>query len=326
MKQISNNLISLVTLLNDGEFHDGTSIGAKLGITRAAVWKLIKKLEQYGVVLTSVKGKGYRLEKPLVLLAENEINANLHHRSVKLVLLEKTSSTNDYLRQYTPGNKQIIACLAEMQDAARGRFSRKWHAPFAENIYLSMLCPFEKDISELSGLSLVVSLAICNAIETILDLGDVSLLVKWPNDILVLGAKLAGSLIEIQAESNGYCQVILGVGLNVNMLQAKKRDIATKWTSLQQIIGDYVDRNVLVSAIIDKIIDYLEKFSAVGLGGFLAEWRGRDCLLDKNIIINSRGSEVAGKYVGINESGHLKLKQNQKIVSYSSGDATINKE
>jgi BirA family transcriptional regulator, biotin operon repressor / biotin---[acetyl-CoA-carboxylase] ligase len=324
MKTLNTNLIKLTELLSDGKYHDGTSIGNHLNITRAAVWKVIHKLKQYDIALSSVKGKGYQLESPLLLMDPLKIKKQLRHRSIELDVLEKTPSTNDYLKQLIKDNKKIRVCLAETQTQGKGRLDRGWHSPFGENVYFSMLCPFEKDLSELSGLSLVVSLAICHAIESCFDIKDHSLKVKWPNDILLNQKKLAGILIEVQAESNGYCQVIIGTGINVNMTHVPKKTITQPWTSLLNTTEEYQNRNVLSAAIIDCLIDYFERFSTKGLSAFMDEWRQRDNLINKPISILIRSKKQHGTCVGINDQGHLLLKtKDEEIISFSSGDATL---
>ena len=118
MKALNHNLIALVDLLGDGDYHDGTSIGMRLDITRAAVWKLVKKLESYAVPISSAKGKGYRLEAPLILLDVKKIKSQLHDKLIQLEVAEKIESTNDYLKQQHKLNA-ILACLAEMQTAGK---------------------------------------------------------------------------------------------------------------------------------------------------------------------------------------------------------------
>jgi BirA family biotin operon repressor/biotin-[acetyl-CoA-carboxylase] ligase len=252
------------------------------------------------------------------------LKSQLRHRSVKLEVLEKIPSTNDYLKLFSKNNKEIHACFAEAQTTGKGRLHRQWHSPFAENIYLSVLCPFEKDISELSGLSLVVALAICHALESVIDFKEKPLGVKWPNDILIDGKKLAGTLIEIEAESNGFCQVIIGIGINVNMQKALKKDINQKWASLSQVTKQYIDRNPLGSEIIDTLIDYLERFSSNGLASFQQEWKKRDCLSKKMISVIFRNKKQQGICLGINNQGHLKIKaKTGDTLTLSSGDTTL---
>ena len=319
---LNTNLMKVCELLSDNQYHDGTTIGNELGITRAAVWKVIKKLQQYEVNLKSIKGKGYLLEAPLILLNETTLQNNLK-RTVQLEVLEKINSTNDYLKQYAAENKAIRACLAEMQTQGKGRLNRQWHSPFGKNINFSLLYPFQKDISELSGLSLVVGLAICRAIEDTLSLKCV-LSVKWPNDILVDGQKISGTLIEIQGESNGSCQVIIGIGINVNLETANSEQINQPWTSLLGLTGHHIDRNHISSALIDILIDYIERFSQQGLDAFIDEWQERDSLLGNPVKVASGRQNYSGIGFGINQQGHFLLKMPDNTVkAFASGDTSI---
>lgn len=319
---LNTNLIKVCELLSDNQYHDGTSIGNELGITRAAVWKVIKKLQQYDVDLKSIKGKGYLLETPLILLNEKNLQNDIN-QTVQLEVLEKINSTNDYLKHFTSQNKTIRVCLAEMQTQGKGRLNRQWHSPFGKNINFSLLYPFQKDISELSGLSLVVGLAICRAIENILHLKSL-LSVKWPNDISVNGQKISGTLIEIQAESNGSCQAIIGVGINVNLEQATSEQINQPWTSLSQLTGHYIDRNLLSSALIQNLIEYIERFSQLGLNVFIDEWQERDALFGNLVEVASARKKYKGMGYGINQQGHFLLKMPDNAVkAFASGDASI---
>lgn len=334
-KSLNQTVIKTAELLSDCEYHDGISIGDNLNITRAAVWKIIKKLQQYGIPVTSVKGKGYRLKSPLVLLDYNKIKLHLRHHLDKCDIFEKTDSTNEDLKEFSNQNKKIRVCLAETQLQGKGRFNREWYSPFGKNIYFSMLYPFAKDISELSGLSLVVGLAVCSAIESVIG-SDISMenrfsglaqmKVKWPNDIYADQSKLAGILIETEAEANGFCQVIMGIGINVNMPDAPKKSISKSWTSLLKITQQYQDRNILCAALINFLIDYLKLFSSEGLLAFLDEWKKRDYLFNKAITIVSGEKKLRGICVGINKQGFLQLKTSDgSIKTSASGDTILQK-
>jgi BirA family biotin operon repressor/biotin-[acetyl-CoA-carboxylase] ligase len=322
---ISDNLLKLTELLNDGEYHDGTSIGEALQMTRAGVWKLIKKLEQYDVPLTSVKGKGYRLDAPLILLDPKKITRLLANETVYLEVFEKVESTQ-HLKRYLPEKKDISVCIAEMQSQGRGRLNRQWHSPFGKNIYLSLLYPFQKDISELSGLSLVISLALCHTIETVMGSKE-KIEIKWPNDMVVAAQKIAGILIEIQAESHGFCQAIIGMGVNVNMQKMNDGNITQAWSSLQKLYGNYLDRNVICAELIRQLLLYLERFSSFGLAAFIEEWRQRDVLYQQPVTLISGNQEYSGIGHGIDAQGHLLLKMvDGSIQSFSSGDTTLKKD
>lgn len=324
---MSNDTLFKVTqLLADGEYHNGTFIGKVLNITRAAIWKVIKKLQQYGVPLSCVKGKGYKLEAPLILLEAQKIASLLDEDLIDIEVLEKVDSTNQYLKTKLNDSKRIKACIAEMQTQGRGRLNRQWHSPFGKNIYLSLLYPFQKDISELAGLSLVVSLALCRAIDIIIDQKE-KMWIKWPNDLIVATQKVAGILIEIQGESNGFCQVIIGIGINVNMVDVSREVISQSWSSLQKLTGQYYDRNLLCAELMRQLLIYLERFSTFGLNDFSSEWQQRDALFGQALEVISGNQHYSGIGNGIDAQGHLLLKlADGSIKGFSSGDTTLRKK
>jgi len=326
-KKLNNNLAKLVTILNDSNFHDGNDIGKTLGITRSAIWKIIKKLNNYGVVIHSNKNKGYALPEPLILLDAEKIQSKLDSAIKSLVTLavfETLESTNDYLKKL-PQKKHLAICLAEQQTRGKGRFSRDWHSPFAKNIYFSCHYQFRKDISELAGLSLVVGLAIINTL-VVQGLTD-QLFIKWPNDILWDEKKLAGTLIEVSAETHGLCEVIIGIGLNINMVAAEANDITQPWSSIRQILNKQMDRNNIVAALINNLVDYIMRFETHGLAHFMQEWQSYDYLLEKPVRLLKGTEPITGKGLGINPQGHLLLQLTTgSIQTFSAGEVSIMKD
>ncbi|TAK77921.1 MAG: biotin--[acetyl-CoA-carboxylase] ligase [Gammaproteobacteria bacterium] len=322
IKKANANLIKIVDILNDGDYHDGETIGKKLKMTRSAVWKAIKKLEGYQIAIDSVKGKGYALLQPLILLEASKIKHHLVNEKLDIAIFESIDSTNDYLKAFK-NSQAIKICLAEQQTRGKARLGREWYSPFGENIYFSCLYPFQKDVSELAGLSLVTSLAV---LKTFKEIGvKEKLFVKWPNDILCDNKKLSGSLIEIQAETHGVSSAIIGIGMNVNMIQDDAQ-ISQAWTSVQKILGCYVDRNEVCAKLINHLIAYWQQFDAQGFAPFIEEWMASDCLMQQAITLNNLDKKIKGKVVGINEQGHLLLKLTDGSVrAFSSGDTTIAK-
>ena len=320
-KKVSSSLASIVAMLNDGEYHDGTSIGAKLKMTRSAVWKAIKKLQNYGIKIDSIKVKGYALQEPLILLNKKQIKQHLQNQQVSIDIFETLPSTNEYLKNFCRDKKHRV-CLAEQQTKGKGRLNRTWHSPFGKNLYFSFLFPLEKDFSELSGLSLVVGLAVVKTLEHFYPSKELA--VKWPNDIICQQKKLAGSLIEVQAETNGICHTIIGIGINVNMLEDEEKNITQPWTSLRKLTGKNIDRNQLCALLIDNLAMYLEKFEEKGLTHFLEKWKSVDSLYDKNITLKCVNKKIQGQVKGVSEQGHLLLQlENGVIQAFSSGDASI---
>ena len=153
MKDTNEKLIEICNILNDLNFHDGTSIGEKLKVSRTAVWKWISKLQSYGIEVTKVKGKGYLLKEPLILLDSKKIRSLLKSKNFTIDIVESIDSTNNYLNNHDKSAIPHI-CIAEHQTSGRGRFSRSWYSPFGKNIYFSMQYSIKQDISQLGGLSL----------------------------------------------------------------------------------------------------------------------------------------------------------------------------
>ncbi|HEY0894151.1 MAG TPA: biotin--[acetyl-CoA-carboxylase] ligase, partial [Cellvibrio sp.] len=189
----ASSLRQILALLADGELHSGEELGLLLGVSRAAVWKHLQKLEGLGIRLLSIKGRGYCIDGGLDLLDLEKIEAQIHSSlPIKLNLFPQIDSTNAYLMRHT--NPALQVCLAESQSAGRGRRGRVWVSPFAQNIYCSIGWGFEGGVAALEGLSLAVGLVI---VRTLQCYGIAGLELKWPNDVLYHDHKLAGVLIEM---------------------------------------------------------------------------------------------------------------------------------
>lgn len=319
MKTLTPNLIKIARYLSDGQYHSGDALGAALGITRSAVWKAIKKLAQYGVPVDSIKGKGYALTEPLFLLDKHKINKLAHHPGLDIKVFASLASTNDYLQTHTEPKRKIKICLAETQTQGRGRLHRFWYSPFGKNIYFSCRYSFQKDLSELAGLSLVTGLAI---FKTMRDFGIHSeLFVQWPNHIVWRQKKLAGSLIDLTAEANGGCDAIIGIGINVNLLQA---NVNFAWTSMREAVGQCLDRNEICAVLIKHLLNYLAEFTQQGFTAFKKEWLAHDYLMKQYISLHSQQQDIQGRMIGINDQGHLLLQTtDQRIQTFATGDSKI---
>ena len=321
MKKQSLNLIRLVEILNDNTFHNGTQLGEQLNISRAAIWKIIKHLQEEGIEINSVKGKGYQLQHPLILINKENI-ADAIITDCDIHIFESIDSTNAYLKTHDSKKKYHI-CIAEKQTAGKGRFGRPWTSPFGKNIYCSIKYIIQKDVSEVSGLSLAIGLAVIQAIEkcTI----PTGLQIKWPNDVFFKGAKLAGISMDVRAESNAQTEIILGIGINTNMLDDGDH-IGRDWSSLQKIKGMYIDRNTVISHLLQIVIHTLETFQTMGLAAFIDRYHQYDYLKDKHITLTSGKFQYSGTALGINEHGHLKVHlDNGETKHFSSGDTTFSK-
>jgi BirA family transcriptional regulator, biotin operon repressor / biotin---[acetyl-CoA-carboxylase] ligase len=323
MKKTSQPFKDLVALLSDGQPHNGASIEKKLNITRPIFWKLLRKMKQHRLAVTFEQHKGHTMLEPLTLLDAQTIKQQLNFQSVFLEVFETINSTNDYLKKPSSAKKKKRVCLSETQTKGKGRFNRHWHSPFGQNIYFSLAYPVYENINKFLGLSLVVALAVCRAIEKTLSLPE-PLFIKWPNDIVYDGKKLAGMLIEAQPQAHNSHNLIIGIGVNVNMQQDSKNTIKQDWTSLRQITETYHDRNALSAELINQLTFCLKEFEKDGLKAFIAAWKERDYLVGKSVQLKLNQTLFQGKVTGITDQGHLilKLPDGKKKV-FSSGDTTL---
>lgn len=239
--------------------------------------------------------------------------------NIRVDVLQTISSTMDYFTADST-DKHIKACFAEVQTAGRGRFHRHWHAPFAQNINLSLWYPLAKDVSELAGLSIAVGLSVCQTLKKYVLRKPLKL--KWPNDLIYNNKKLGGILIEFQATNNGWCNANIGIGINVNLLTNKQ--ITSSWTSLRKVTGNYIDRNRLSAQLLDDLLDNINTFATIGMVPFSKLWKRYDYLCGKYVTVSHINGKISGTVRGISEQGHLLLQQrNGATITCSSGDATI---
>jgi BirA family biotin operon repressor/biotin-[acetyl-CoA-carboxylase] ligase len=320
MNIFTNRQIEILNHLSDGACHSGNELGSALGVSRTAVWKQVKQLTEMGVSIKSLPQQGYQLSFPFKLLDASWIEDYLTQQGVfeyNLQIFATIDSTNNYLRRLPPTEDVINVCCAEMQTQGRGRFGRQWESPFGKNLYCSSRWIFNCDITDLSGLSLLVSLAVYSTLQEFVPHEETK--IKWPNDVLWQDKKFCGTLIEINAESHGSAEVIIGVGINVN---SSHEDMP--WCSLYEIFGQYFDRNLLASRLLLKLHRYIKRFMAHGFSVFLAEWEKVDYLLGKEISVLHPSGTISGRALGVNDLGQLILKDASGKLHYLlSGETSL---
>lgn len=209
--------LKLIALLANGEFHSGEQLGESLGMSRAAINKHIQTLRDWGVDVFTVPGKGYSLPEPIQLLNAEQILGQLDGGSV--TVLPVIDSTNQYLLDRIGELKSGDACVAEYQQAGRGRRGRKWFSPFGANLYLSMFWRLEQGPAAAIGLSLVIGIVMA---EVLRKLGADKVRVKWPNDLYLQDRKLAGILVELTGKTGDAAQIVIGAGINMAMRRVEE--------------------------------------------------------------------------------------------------------
>jgi BirA family biotin operon repressor/biotin-[acetyl-CoA-carboxylase] ligase len=233
-----------------------------------------------------------------------------------LTVFDATDSTNAVLLRQEPGRRHAHAVLAESQTRGRGRRQRAWHSPPGGNIYLSLGWRFRAATASLSTLPLVTAVCACRALERagLRDHG-----IKWPNDILVGGSKLAGILVETQSAASRDLLAVIGIGLNVRMPAPPGGVLAAiierPWTDLASQLPperNGISRNELSALLLDELLAGLERYAAEGFGPFRQAWNQRDLLAGKRVGIEGNGPVPSGvthsgTVLGIDDSGGLSV-------------------
>jgi len=248
------------------------------------------------------------------LLNKTQIKSQLNLQNIHADIFDEINSTNEFLKNKQK-SAQIQVCIAEMQTEGRGRLQREWYSPFGENIYLSLRCTIDKKFSELGGLSIITGLSICEILKNI-----PNVMLKWPNDVYVDGKKIAGCLIELQNEVQASSDIIIGLGLNVNMDHA---DLDQVWASIKTITGKTADRNGLIIELINELIKNISIFEAQGLVPFLEFHQAHDYLLNKTVNLSIGNKKYQGVAKGLNAAGHLGLLIDNQLQYFSSGEASL---
>jgi BirA family biotin operon repressor/biotin-[acetyl-CoA-carboxylase] ligase len=315
----------LLRILSDGRFHSGTAIGRTLGVSRAAICKAIHALGDCGVDVYAVAGKGYRLPNAVELLnAEAVLNGMAAEARTLVSQLEfhlELPSTNAHLMQLASrGAPAGSACFAEYQSAGRGRRGRHWVSPFGGNLYLSLLWRFPSAAAVANGLSPALGVAVAEAIREATQIG-VGL--KWPNDVVWQGRKVAGVLLEMAGESTGPCYVVAGIGVNVAMDAAAAAAIDQPWTDLAAIAEAPIARNRLAATVLQHAVLALQRFERDGFAPFAARWRLHDAYAGKSALLHLPRESLRGTVSGIDERGALVFVHGGEARAYAAGELSL---
>lgn len=315
------SMLPLLRLLQDGSFHSGEALGAALGVSRSAIWKQLQSLEaELALPVHRVRGRGYRLESPLLLLDENVLAAGESSPMWPLRILPSVDSTNaEVLRRLAGGQVPPFIILAERQTSGRGRRGRNWVSPFGENLYYSLALQVDGGMRQLEGLSLVVGLALLRALRAA---GMTAAGLKWPNDVLVDGRKVAGILLELSGDPADVCHVVIGIGVNVNML-ADRGAIDQPWTSMRAELGGLVDRNEFVGELNRQLSLYLGMHQASGFSALRDEWQDNHLWQGRNVTLTTGACPVSGVVLGVDRSGALRLRVAGVEQSFSGGELSL---
>ena len=309
--------LTLISILADAEFHSGEQLGERLGMSRAAINKHIQTLRDWGVDVFTVPGKGYSLPEPIQLLDEEQIARQIEHGRVTVLPL--IDSTNQYLLDRLSELQSGDACVAEYQQAGRGRRGRKWFSPFGSNLYLSMYWRLEQGPAAAIGLSLVIGIVIAEVLQS---LGADKVRVKWPNDLYLQDRKLSGILVELTGKTGDAAQIVSGAGINLMMRRVESDVVNQGWISLQEA-GISIDRNTLAACLIKELRAGFKLFENEGLAPYLTRWEKLDNFINRPVKLIIGDKEIFGISRGIDAQGALLLEQDGVVKPWIGGEISL---
>lgn len=328
---MSDSALRLVRLLADGELHSGERLAASLGLTRAAVWKLVADLRERGIVVHSHERRGYQLETAVELLdlrglRQAAADAGQVLPAATEVIFE-IGSTNDYLHTAPappPGAPRLV--FAELQTAGRGRRGREWLAPFGSGLTFSIGWTFAEMPAELSALSLAMGVCVVQALR---ECGAADVQLKWPNDIVHQHAKLGGLLLQMRSEAGGPAYIVVGLGLNLHMPAAARAAIrgpqATPVTDLAAACGGHgPGRTHVAAAVAARMLAGLHEFAHGGYAPFASEWARFDSLRDAPVTVLRHEGAVEGIARGADREGALCIETpDGRVERLHAGDVSL---
>lgn len=305
-------------------FLSGEDIGRELSITRAAVWKGIKKLREEGYEIEAVTNRGYRLTNPETMYNKRELEQGLKTKTMgqTIYFYEETDTTNNRARELAlEGAPEGTLVVAEKQTAGRGRRGKVWESPLGTGIWMSLVLRPQIAPAEASVLTLLCGLATAEAIEAETGL---SAGIKWPNDILINGKKAVGILTEMDCEMSEVHFVIPGIGINVNTASFPP-EIAEIATSLYLECGKTVSRRRLVHKVLERLEEHYETFLRTGsFAAMLEDYRKLCITLGKEVHVLGREPFFA-EALDITPEGELLVRRadNGKEEVVFSGEVSI---
>jgi len=304
----------------------GAKIGRELRLTRAAVWKHVRRLRSEGYEIVGKPSRGYRLLSAPDRLTATEIRPHLTGEILgrELHWAETVDSTNTWARRLArAGAGEGTVVLAEGQTAGRGRLGRGWFSPPGVNVYMSVVLRPSVPPARAPQLTLVAGSAVAATIAA--TVGGLRPALKWPNDVLLSGRKVAGLLTEMDSEADRVAFVVLGIGVNLNAsADDLRRGVGATATSILAATGCSVARAAFVGRLLGELEGRYRRYLADGFEALREEWESYSCVTGREITVAGPDGERRGRAVGVDAEGALMLREpGGGVVRVLAGDVSV---
>ncbi len=283
----------------------GQELSERIGISRTAVWKHIRALEEEGYEIEAVNRLGYRLVSVPDTVAAQEVGSRLRTQRMgkEIRYFSQIDSTNQYAKRAAEeGAPDGMLIIADEQTAGKGRSGRHWVTPPGEAIAFTLILRPKLATDRISMVTLVMGLAVVNAINALYDLNAG---IKWPNDAVTGGRKICGILTEMSAEITEIHYIVIGVGINANLTEFPE-EIRSIATSLKLELGHDVNRAELIACVMKEFERLYTRFENAGdLRDMRDEYNSACLNMDQRVRVLDPAGEYTGTARGINDLGAL---------------------
>jgi BirA family biotin operon repressor/biotin-[acetyl-CoA-carboxylase] ligase len=304
----------------------GAELSQKLGVSRAAVWARIQELRALGYEIEASPHAGYRFVSAPDLLHADDLVARLGRTQVigrDIQVFQETTSTNDVIEKLArDGVPEGVVVFAESQSKGRGRLGRKWISPAKKGLWFSVLLRPKLPPRQATQLTVAFGVALRRALAEHSGLRPE---IKWPNDILVGGRKVAGILTELSAELDRLRYAILGIGVDVNLQPGDfPPELRKTATSLKSELGKPISRADLAVTILRELDRDYRRLCAGEFAELAEEWEEQCSTLGKSIVIRTAQREIRGRAESLGEDGALLLRtEHGHLEPIVGGDVTL---
>ncbi len=315
----------LLAFLKENDWVSGESLSEKLNISRAAIWKNIKSLRELGYNIESSSRVGYRLADSPDLLIPDEIIYYLETEVIgrqQIHYFSSVSSTNTAAcARAEAGDPEGTIVVAEFQKAGKGRLGRDWHSPSGENLYISLILRPEISPSEASGVTLLAAVAAADTLKE----KNIDPVIKWPNDILVNGKKIAGILTEMSSDQDQVHYIIPGIGININTNISKMPEgLRTQPASILSETGKKMNRAEFTALFLQKFESLYLDFKINGFSNILEQWKKYSNIIGRKVKVELLRGTVCGICESIDSTGALIVRDEEGAINHIiSGDVTL---
>lgn len=322
----NSGLIKVLQFLkaHHSEYLSGQDLSEVLKISRVAVWKHIKKIQNLGYRIESKQNLGYRLTGITDLMLPWEITDGLKTKQLgkKIYYFDSIDSTQNFATSISKNqNEGGTVVISEIQKAGKGRQGRTWISPKG-GIWLSIVLRPSFDVGKVTLMPFAAAVALSNAIQKTL---GVTTELKWPNDLTLKGKKVAGMIIDASIESTRIESLVLGVGINFrvdpNQIEKKIRR-SPNFYGVSTLVGQK-DRSrpaKLVQSFLEELEKALALFASDKTQIIINQWMKKSSTIGRTISVTTQDQTISGKAIKLDKDGALIIKQNSKSIRVTAGD------